>query len=162
MYNQNHDFIISLNCRFMCQMWKRLVEWMFRVFLLSMNIWSTEKRTFIPFSIQVPYPVHKVVENPKPVELEQVHPVNVERPLKYTETVNIPVDEHGRASSNLDANVTGATQNAVNPEPDTNGYQDLSAGYESHKIQKKAWIDHIYLHCSQQLPRKCNMIKFYL
>lgn len=80
--------------------------------------------------------MHKVVENPKPIELEQVHPVNVERPLKYTETVNVPVDEHGRAS-NLNTNVNGDNQNTVNPEPN-NGYQDLSAGYESHKIQKKA------------------------
>lgn len=127
-------------------MWKRLVELMSRVFLFGTIILNmgqnTEKRSSIPFSIQVPYPVHKVVENPKPVELEQAHPVNVERPLKYTETVNIPVDEHGR-TTNLNTNVNGGNGNAADPEPN-NGYQDLSAGYESHKIQKKAWIVHIF------------------
>lgn len=81
--------------------------------------------------------MHKVVENPKPIELEQVHPVNVERPLKYTETVNIPVDEHGRTTK-LNTNVNGGgNENTVNSDPN-NGYQDLTAGYESHKIQKKA------------------------
>lgn len=130
-------------------MWKRLVELVSRVFLFSTIIWNknqnTEKRSSIPFSIQVPYPVHKVVEHPKPVELDQAHPVNVERPLKYTETVNIPVDEHGRTTKlNTNSNVNGGSENAVdNPEPNS-GYQDLSAGYESHKIQKKAWIVHMF------------------
>lgn len=100
--------------------------------------------------MQVPYPVHKVVENPKPIELEQVQPVNVERPLKYTETVNIPVDEHGQTSK-LNTNVNDGNDNTVNPEPN-NGFQDLTAGYESHKIQKKAWI----------VPMECELIKFYL
>lgn len=85
---------------------------------------------------KVPYPLHKVVENPKPIELEQHKPVDVQRPLKYIETVNIPTTVDGKASSSkLNTNV-----NSVNPQPANDGFQDLTAGYESHKIQKKAWI----------------------
>lgn len=80
--------------------------------------------------------MNKVVENPKPIELEQVKPFNVERPVKYTETVNVPFDGNG-SSSNLNTNVNGGIQNSANAEPNS-GFQDLSAGYESHKIQKKA------------------------
>lgn len=80
--------------------------------------------------------MNKVVENPKPIELEQHKPFNVERPLKYTETVHVPVDGKG-SSSNLNTNVNGDIQNSTNPDS-SDGFQELSAGYESHKIHKKA------------------------
>lgn len=40
---------------------------------------------------EVPYPVKKVVETPVPVVLEKITPVTIDRPLKYRETVKIPV-----------------------------------------------------------------------
>lgn len=138
-------------------------------------IWNKSRKYsvanhFIPFSNQVPYPVHKVVENPKPIELEQVHPVDVQRPLKYTETVNIPVTDGNGVASNLNTNVNGNTENAATNPESNNGYQDLSVGYESHKIQKKAWIVHIFLlvaiNCAnkmwndQVLPLDCCLISF--
>lgn len=80
--------------------------------------------------------MNKVVENPRPIELEQHKPVNIQRPLKYIETVNIPVDGN-RSRSILNTKVDNGIQNLANPESN-DGLQDLSAGYESHKIQKKA------------------------
>lgn len=83
--------------------------------------------------------MNTVVENPRPIELEQPKPIDIQRPLKYTETINIPVDEKG-SESNLNTNVNNNNNNDVNninSEPKY-GLQDLSEGYEPHKIQKKA------------------------
>lgn len=53
---------------------------------------------------KVPYPVKKVVEKPVPVVLEKITPFTVEKPLKYRETVKIPVTKkdgaRGAASEN--------------------------------------------------------------
>lgn len=81
--------------------------------------------------------MNTIVENPKPIDIEQPKPVDVQRPLKYVETVNIPTVDGKGSSSNLNTNVNDAYQNSA-----SDGFQDLSAGYESHKIQKKAWIFH--------------------
>lgn len=67
-----------------------------------------------------------MVEQPKPIELEKITPVNVERPLKYIEKVNVPVDGKG-SESNLSKNVNA---------DDANGLKDLSAGYASTKKSK--------------------------
>lgn len=68
-----------------------------------------------------------LVEQPKPVELEKITPINVEKPLKYIEKVNFPIDakKSGSASSN------------VNADP-VEGLQDLSAGYTSNTANRKA------------------------
>lgn len=65
------------------------------------------------------FPVNTVVEQPKPIELEKITPVNVEKPLNYIEKVNVPVDGNG-SESHLNTN--------VNPDP-AKELQDLSAGY---------------------------------
>lgn len=48
---------------------------------------------------EVRYPVKKIVETPVPVVLEQITPVTVERPLKYRETVKIPVTKKAGVAS---------------------------------------------------------------
>lgn len=81
--------------------------------------------------------MNKLVEQPKPIDIEQHKPINVQRPIKYTETVNIPIDEKGSESA-LNTNVNNKNDNnGVNVDP-VDGLQDLSAGYTPHKIQKKA------------------------
>lgn len=80
----------------------------------------------------------KVVEQPRPIDIEQHTPINVQRPIQYTEKVNIPIDEKGSESS-LNTNVNNINDaNSVQNTESTNGLQHLSAGYEPHKIQKKA------------------------
>lgn len=74
------------------------------------------------------FPVNTVVEQPKPIELEKITPVSVDKPLKYIEKVNVPVDGK-RSETNLNNN--------VNPES-ANGLQDLSAGYASPTKRSKA------------------------
>lgn len=70
--------------------------------------------------------MNQLVEQPKPVELEKITPVNVEKPLKYIEKVNFPVD--GKKS--------GSTlTNTINTEP-VQGLQDLSDGYTSNTQAK--------------------------
>lgn len=81
--------------------------------------------------------MNTVVENPKPIELEQPKPIDTQRPIKYIEKVHIPIDEKG-SESNLNTNVNNNNDvNSINSEPKY-GLQDLSDGYEPHKIQKKA------------------------
>lgn len=74
------------------------------------------------------FPVNKVVEQPKPIELEKITPVSVEKPFKYIEKVNVPVDGKGSETN---------VNNNVNSES-TNGLQDLSAGYSSPTKRSKA------------------------
>lgn len=77
--------------------------------------------------------MNTVVEQPKPIELDKHTPVDVERPIKYIEKVNIPiVDGKATPLSALNTNIN-ADSNA-----NLNALEDLSAGYEPHKIKKKA------------------------
>lgn len=63
-------------------------------------------------------------EKPKPVELEKITPISVEKPLKYIEKVNFPIDSKKRDST---------------PRSSTNeGLQNLSAGYASNTVRSKA------------------------
>lgn len=71
------------------------------------------------------------MENPKPIELEKVTPVNIEKPFKYIEKVNVPVDGNGSESA--------LNQNH---KPVDDGIQELSSGYPSDIKRKKAWIAH--------------------
>lgn len=59
------------------------------------------------------------MEQPKKIELEAPIPVSIERPIKYIEKINIPVDGKGSESS---------LNNSVNTES-TDGLQDLTDGY---------------------------------
>lgn len=73
--------------------------------------------------------MNTVVEQPKPIELDKHTPVDVERPIKYIEKVNVPsVDGKG---------VVSALNTNINADP-INVLEDLTAGYEPHKIKKKA------------------------
>lgn len=73
------------------------------------------------------YPVKTVVENPKPIELEKATPVNIEKPFKYVEKVNVPIDGNGSESA-LNHN----------HKPINDGLQELSSGYTSDVTRKKA------------------------
>lgn len=103
---------------------------------------------FTQLTYQVRYPVKTIVDQPKPIELEKITPINVDKPLKYIEKVNVPVDGKG-SESNL--------SNNVNPDG-ANGLQDLSAGYASTKKSKAQIIcgfDMFICHF-QALPLGCS------
>lgn len=65
-----------------------------------------------------------VEEKPKPVELEKITPISVEKPLKYIEKVNFPIDSKTRDST---------ARSSTNE-----GLQNLSAGYASNTARAKA------------------------
>lgn len=73
--------------------------------------------------------MNTVVEQPKPIELDKHTPVDVERPIKYIEKVNVPSVDGKGVVSELNTN--------INADP-INVLEDLTAGYEPHKIKKKA------------------------
>lgn len=70
----------------------------------------------VPVEKEVRYPVKKVVEKPVPVVLEKHTPFTVEKPLKYRETVKIPVTKkdgaRGAASENHETIDTGKPDEA--------------------------------------------------
>lgn len=79
--------------------------------------------------------MNTIVEQPKPIDIEQPQPIDIQRPIKYIEKVNIPIDEK-KSGSTLHTNVNNDV-NEINPDT-VDATQDLTGGYESHKIQKKA------------------------
>lgn len=84
--------------------------------------------------------MNKLVEHPKPIDIEQHKPIDVKRPIKYIEKVHIPVTEKGSESKlhtnvNDNDNINNVGPVSFNP---VDGPQDLSSGYTPHKIQKKA------------------------
>lgn len=66
------------------------------------------------------FPINTVVEQPRPIEVEKVTPIDVEKPFKYIEKVNVPVD--GKRSEST-------VNKKINPEP-VDGLGDLSVGYK--------------------------------
>lgn len=66
-----------------------------------------------------------VVEQPKPVQLEKITPVNIEKPLKYIEKVSFPIDGTKSGSAHI-----------LNSKP-VEALKDLSDGYTSNTAQIK-------------------------
>lgn len=74
------------------------------------------------------FPVKKIIEHPKPIELEKITPVNIEKPFNYIEKVNVPVDGNGSESTSNHNN---------NHKLIDDGLQELSAGYTTNAAHKK-------------------------